>query len=406
MSREASQGLSRFYHASRSRFFFIIFGIPMIVLAILVFLSYMVFFTTMLFVALGVIAVAMLPRAVKTRKFYLYGLKVGIIFTITFFCLVPNPFIWSEQISRRLDHRQLLTPGEPAVQALNDSSNLWTYINDHYHATPEQFKTWPVSYQARRVLYYVESIITYTYDIDNDHVFDHVATPKETLASRKDDCQGISCVLVSLLLYLGYNAYVCECPFHWYVRVYYLNATTNATTYIDVYRSSSQPDPFYMFNETATIFPENIFWTINTSFAYDYIPRKYAAIVNNTDGTLDLSVIGSSFPTTSIPSWLAWLMIFGVCMLLGFLVTFFLKIPGYKKMKLLEKFGSVTSFAVPLFIGFISILFVPIDAFLYFALVMVGISVFLADTNVGVILFSRIKDIMLKNRSKTAEKEA
>ena len=382
MGRDAARGLRQFYRASRSRFFFIIFGIPIIILAILVFFSYMVFFTTMLFVSLGVIAVAMLPRAVKSKKFYLYGLKVSLIFLIAFFGLVPNPLIWGEQIYRRLDHRQLITPNEPAVQALNDSSNLWKYINDTYHATPQQFKTWSVRDQARRILHYIEHIIKYTYDIDNDHVFDHVSTPKETLANHKDDCQGISCVLVSLLLYMGYDAFVCECPFHWYARVYYVNTTTNTTTYTDVYRSSSQPDPFYMFNETETIYPENILWTINTSFAYDYIPIKYAAIVNNKNGTLNLAVIGSSFPETSIPSWVTWIVIFGVCMLLGIIVTIYLKIPGYKKLKFPEKIESTISFAVSLFIGFISILFVPAEAFLYFALVMVGISVFLADSGI------------------------
>ena len=93
MSRDSTQRMRKFYRASRSRFFFIIIGIPMIALAILVLCLYIVFFTTMLFVVLGVIALAMLPRAVKSRKFYLYGLKVGIIFTISFFGLVPNPLI-------------------------------------------------------------------------------------------------------------------------------------------------------------------------------------------------------------------------------------------------------------------------------------------------------------------------
>src|SRR5271157_2419880 len=93
-------------------------------------------------------------------------------------------------------------------QALNDSSNLWAYIKNTYHVTPQQFKTWAIRDQVRRIFYYVDSIIHYAYDIDNNHVFDYVSTPKEVLAARKDDCQGISCVLVSLLVYLGYDAYV------------------------------------------------------------------------------------------------------------------------------------------------------------------------------------------------------
>nr|MDO8112793.1 hypothetical protein [Candidatus Sigynarchaeota archaeon] len=331
------------------------------------------------------IAIAMLPRAVKTKNFYLYGLKVGLVFLIVFTGLVPNPLIWGSQIYRRLDHHQLLTPNEPSVRALNDTSNLWTYIP----VTPEQFRTWSIPNQVNRIHWYIRSIIDYEYDIDNNYVFDHVATPREVLETRKDDCQGISCLIVSLLIYLGYDAWIAECPFHWYVRVFYTNST-NDTTFTDVYRSSSQPDPFYLFNEDTTVFPENIFWTINTSFTYDYIARKFLQIMNGTNGTLDLSIIGSSFPETNIPAWVAWIAIFGACALLGFLATIFFNISSYKRMKSLEKVASVFSFAVPLFIGFLSILFIPPTSFLYFALVMVGCSVFLADTGVILVIVRMI----------------
>jgi hypothetical protein len=224
---------------------------------------------------------------------------------------------------------------------------------------------------------YIRSIIEYEYDIDTNYVFDHVATPSEVLASGADDCQGISCLLASLLLYMGYNAYVCECPFHWYVRVFYVDGGTNESTYYDIWKGGTEP--FYMFNEVETIFPEDLAWTINASFTFDYIPRKFAAIMNGTNGTLDLSVFGTSFPETSIPAAVAWLAIFGACCLVGFLASMFMNIPRYKKLRLHEKVVPVFSFATPLFIGFTSILFVPFAMFLPFAAIMVGLAVFMVD---------------------------
>nr|MDO8085392.1 hypothetical protein [Candidatus Sigynarchaeum springense] len=378
MAHDRSGWFLRFYRASRSRFYFLVIGIPIYVFMAFVFVSYIVFFTVMLFLPLAVVALAMLPRAIKTGNFYSYGLKIGIIFMIVFTGLVPNPSIWGQQVYRRLDHRQLLMPSAPEVRALNDTSNLWAFISDQYSgATPQTFETWSIPTQTYRVYRYIRSIVDYAYDIDTNYVFDHVATPVEVLASGEDDCQGISCLLASLLLYMGYNAYVCECPFHWYVRVFYVDGSTNQTTYYDIWKGDTEP--FYMFNEVGTIFPQDLAWTINASFTFDYIPRKYLEIVNGTNGTLDLSVIGSSFPATDIPAWVAWVAIFGVCTLVGFLASVFVNIPKYKKLRWYEKVIPVFAFATPLFFGFYSIMFVPLTAFLSLALLMIGIAVFMLD---------------------------
>ncbi len=395
MTIDQNSRFIRFYHASHSRFFFLVIGIPIYVFMAFVFASYILFFTVMLFVPLAVIAVAMLPRAIKTKNFYSYGLKIGIIFMIVFFGLVPNPFIWGQQIYRRLDHRQLLTPNEPSVASLadpNSAENLWDYLNkSHPHADHTAFqavfRSWPMQSQLDHIFDYIydydkeetndDGLIFYAYDIDTNYVFDHVATPAEVLASGEDDCQGISCLYASLLLYMGYNAYVCECPFHWYVRVFYFNGGTNQTVYIDIWKGDTEP--FYMFNEAETIFPRDLAWTINASFTFDYIARKYVRIVNGSDGMLDLSVFGSSFPLTNVPQWAAWVAIFGVCALLGFLASVFVNIPRYRKLRRYEKIVPVFSFATPLFIGFTSILYIPFTAFLPFAVLMVGLAVFMLD---------------------------
>ncbi len=340
----------------------------------------MVFIDIMLFLPLVIIAVALLPRAFKTRKFYYYGLKVSFIFLFVFTAITPNPLVWGQQIQRRLDHRLIIAPTDPAVQALNNSANLWAYISSHYSgATPAIFQTWEIPDQVRRVFYYIDTLIDYEYDIDNNYVFDYVATPAEVLASGKDDCQGISCVLTSLLIYLGYNAYVCETPFHWYVRVYYYDETSHQSTFCDVYRSASNTDPFYIFNDIEAYFPQDIFTMINATFSYNYIGRKFAAIVNGSDGVLDLSVIGSSFPETSIPLWIAWGVIFGICLFLGLLVSIFLNIPHFKKMSFLRKLISTITFGIPSFFGCLTILFVPTTQFLPVTLLCIGIAVFAAD---------------------------
>jgi hypothetical protein len=395
MKNDRNGRFMRFFLASRSRFVFLAIGIPIYVFMAFVFFSYILFFTVMLFVPLAVIALAMLPRAIKTKNFYSYGLKIGIIFMIVFTGLVPNPLIWGQQIYRRLDHRQLLTPNEPSVRALNSSFDQ--YLLDWNGTTRQQFENWSSVYnQAYRVYRYIRTIVDYEYDIDTNYVFDHVATPAEVLASGEDDCQGISCLLTSLLLYMGYNAYVCECPFHWYVRVFYVDGGTNQSTYCDIWKGGTEP--FYMFNETATIFPQDLAWTINASFTFDYIPRKYADIVNGTNGTLDLSVIGSSFPVTDIPMWVAWLAIFGACSLVGFLASILVNIPRYKKLRPYEKVVPVFSFATFVFIGFYSITFVSLTMFLPFALLMVGLAVFMLDI---VFFVKSIVQVITRRRDNT-----
>ncbi len=366
----------RFYRASRSRFYFLVFGIPIFVFMAFVLASYILFFTVMLSVPLAVIAIAMLPRAIKTKNFYLYGLKVGVIFMIVFTGLVPNPLIWGQQIYRRLDHRQLLTPNEPSVMALN--STFDQYLLDWNGTTRQQFESWSSVYnKGYRVYRYIRTIVNYSFDLVTNYVFDHVATPAEVLANGEDDCQGISCLLASLLLYMGYNAYVCECPFHWYVRVFYVDGSTNQSTYCDIWKGGTEP--FYMFNEAETIFPQDLAWTINASFTFDYIPRNYLEIVNSTSGTLDFTPIVNYPAETDIPMWVAWVAIFGVCALLGFIASVFVNIPRYKKSRWYEKVVPVFAFATPLFIGFYSIMFIPLTAFLTFALIMVGTAVFMLD---------------------------
>ncbi|MFX0101542.1 MAG: hypothetical protein ACFFCS_18345 [Candidatus Hodarchaeota archaeon] len=378
MSRKQPGKFKKFYKASRSRFFFIFVGIPLTAFMIIIFLSYFVFATIMMFLPITCIALAMLPKAIKTKKWYLYVLKIDVIFFFTYLGLVPNPTYWPSQIHRRLDHGLLITPDEPMVQSLNDTDKLWDYINDRYGQTPQQLFSEPVDVQVYRIYRYVRSLIDYTYDIDNNWVFDYAATPKEVLTKGQDDCQGISCTTVSLLVYLGYDAYVAEIPFHWYIRVYY-DDSNGTRTFTDLYRSSDQPDPFYLFNETHAWYPEEFFTTINMSFGYDYVPEKYAEIVN---GTLDLSVISDGLPETDIPPQVTWLLIYLSCVLIGFLMTIFLKIPRIRKGKWHKILVSTFTCSAFLFLGFYSIMFVPFSYFLYFALFIVCTGVFITDNGI------------------------
>ncbi|MHA1680525.1 MAG: hypothetical protein ACTSUE_05915 [Promethearchaeota archaeon] len=327
----------------------------------------------MMFVPIGIIALAMVPGALRTKKWYLYALKVDFIFLVSFVAMVPNPTYWGSQIVRRLDHRRIITPDDPVVQALNDTGNLWSYISSQYGgATPSDFEMWTVPTQAYRVYRYIRSFISYTYDIDNQHVFDYAATPREVIANGQDDCQGISCLTVSLLIYLGYDARVCEVPFHWYIRVYY-----NTTEYCDIYRGADDPEPFYIFNQDSLVFPESFFWTLNTIFSDDYISRKYFDIV---DGNLDLSVISDGLPETNIPPALTWLLVFGACLLAGLGFTSFSRISSFKKLSLSKKVLNVFVLSGVLFLGFVSILFVRFEFFLATGLAFVGSGVFLVDS--------------------------
>lgn len=396
MSHERLRGkLKQFYRKSRSRFLFLLFGIPMTIFMVLVCFSYFVFATVMIFVPLAALALAMLPRAIKTRKWYTYLLKIDFIFLFVYAGLVPNPAYWGSQVARRLDHQLLITPDEPMVQALNGTGELWDYIDAHWSKTPGEFFNETIDYQARRIYWYVQSLISYEYDIDNNWVFDYAATPKEVLTAGQDDCQGISCTTVSLLIYLGFEAYVCEIPFHWYIRVYYTNETDGQRTFIDLYRSSDDPDPFYIFNATHAWYPEDFFTTVDMAFGYDYIPRKYEEIVGE---NLDLSVISDNLPETDIPSQVTWSIILVFCVVLGSFMALFSTIPNNRKEKWYRTLVSTMSNSAFLFLGFYSITFVPFSSFLYFALITVCLGVFVADTG---IFYHGIKRLVQISKDKT-----
>ncbi|MHA1369393.1 MAG: hypothetical protein ACTSRA_06760, partial [Promethearchaeota archaeon] len=309
------------------------------------------------------------------------GLRISVVFIVIYFSMVPNPALWGSQIRRRLDHRLLITPWHPAVQALNESDNLWSYIRDKYNVTPVDFYEWSEVTQAYRIYRYVRSLVHYTYDIDNWGVFDHAATPEEVLNSRHDDCQGISCLTVSFLIYMGYDAYVCECPFHWYIRMYYINQTTGEKEFVDFYRYRSHSDPFYIFNDKVAWYPVDFITTINMSLSNDFIARKYAEIVKTDDGMLDLSVIGSSFPSVRVPTWVAFLILFVVMFGLGALIMIFSPGLKFKRLKVRYRIVLPSAFALPALFGFLGIYFVPASYFLYFGFTMIGIGTFLADSN-------------------------
>lgn len=372
------------YRSRRSRFLFATVGLPVLAFMLIISIAYIVFFSVMFFVAAGFITVAMLPRAIKTRQGYLLGVKVALFMLVAFTALVPNPLIWGQQVARRLDHASLITPGDPAVQALNGtgSDGLWTYMQDRYGASPATFASWSLPVQVQRVYYYIRSIITYRYDIDNNQVFDHVATPREVLESRRDDCQGISCLLASLLVFLGYNAFVCEVPFHWYVRVFYVNETDGTPVHVDLYRTSRHPEPFYMFNETTIIFHQDFLSTIHASWSFDYIHRKFLEIVNGTNGTIDLSVISSGLPETSIPAWAGWVLVAGACLLAGWVMSWFARAPRFTRATRAQKWFSSGTFGACLFAGCIAVLVVPPSAFLYLGLALVGTGTFLCGVDV------------------------
>ena len=67
---------------------------------------------------------------------------------------------------------------------------------------------------------FVQKKIIWNEDIKTRLLVGDINTPAEAIAQGRDDCRGQAVVTVSVLIGLGYNAYVVEMPWHWWTMVY------------------------------------------------------------------------------------------------------------------------------------------------------------------------------------------
>lgn len=230
---------------------FICIGIPLLAFYIFMTVIYFGFLSTVWFIALIVGLFCL-----RKNRFWRRATKMSIALFIFMFLLIWNPLYWPAQISRHLDTSQIITPNASAVKNLNTTApgNFWDYMNGTHGLNTTQFYTNSTEVQQ---LHYIEKFvlhkIEFKYLLPMYGVIDYVATPTEAIEKGVGDCQSRTVVMTSFLIYMGYDAWAVETPFHWYTRAYLSNGS-----YIYLYRNN-RTDPIVRMNHEQIIFEMNLF---------------------------------------------------------------------------------------------------------------------------------------------------
>ncbi len=243
----------------KSKKVFLFFGLPFLCFMVFIAVIYAVLHL-LWFMTLGAMVLISMYR--KDRK-YITLTKLALVMFLWFVFMCYNPAYWGQQISRHLDRSQLITPDAQCIVDLNTTFVNSAFYNGPYNRSTLEGQMAELS-DIQFFLYSPGSNpddwINYTYDFfQYPGVFDHIPLPEEVLANRQDDCDGIAVVTVSLLVRLGYEAYVAESDSHWWtwVKIYGedLNGSIRGETYTVIYLNwwEGVGDPYLIFNQEETI---------------------------------------------------------------------------------------------------------------------------------------------------------
>jgi len=90
--------------------------------------------------------------------------------------------------------------------------------DEFYTLNPKvTFDTLPFKQRMLVVDEFIKDVVHWASDYNTHMVVGLLLTPHEVLTTMTGDCQGQAAVTSSLLLSMGYQAWVVETPFHWYV---------------------------------------------------------------------------------------------------------------------------------------------------------------------------------------------
>ncbi|NVM54937.1 MAG: hypothetical protein HWN66_14630 [Candidatus Helarchaeota archaeon] len=182
--------------------------------------------------------------------------KLSIAMILFLLLMISNPVYWPRQIVRHIDTSRVVQPNDPLVQGLNNTLAMWDYLNSTYGVNESVF--YSLDNDSRLQLmtdYIIEDVIEYYYIPEVYGVIDYVSSAHEAIEKGRGDCHSRTIVMVSFFIYMGYNAYCCEAPFHWYTVVYFGPGRTDPHYY---YRLN-WTDPEIIFNHEEVFYPMNIF---------------------------------------------------------------------------------------------------------------------------------------------------
>jgi len=266
---------------TQQKTFFLVIGLPTFIFFF--FLVSQVYFIMSVFL-IAFFLVFLVGFCLQKKDVWLRLTKMGVLLFLIFFLLFPNPVDWNNQLSRRIDRHQLITPNDPKIAMLSEN---------FYSRYGSEFSDLDEASQVVLVQSYILRIIDYSYDYfaPSRYAFDHLATVDEILNNDAthgtDDCDGIAIVTCSLLIYMGYDAFIAEGDFHWWTVVF-----TEGTR--DWYRGKTVQlnwwpalgYPYYIFNEEILMITQPVAQSIISvltdpywiGFYYDYFQIYFIAI--------------------------------------------------------------------------------------------------------------------------------
>jgi len=144
-------------------------------------------------------------KSIKIRHFKASGYLLLVI-TLSLFPNVPRLF---QQVPIHLNANQyVITPNHPSVQKLT---------NVFLKETPN-FNDLDFLDQMNAVDEFVKKEIKWVPDLNQYGMIGLLTSPDEVISRMAGDCQGQAATTASMLMALGFPAYVVETPFHWWTH--------------------------------------------------------------------------------------------------------------------------------------------------------------------------------------------
>jgi len=126
-------------------------------------------------------------------------------------CMFPNVSALSKQLVRHMyKGDMIITPEEDGVVRLRE--NFFGEI------PREKFYGLPFHDQMNLVDDFITRNIDWKSDYSQWYMVGLLLTPKEVIQNNGGDCQGQAAVTTSLLIAMGFKAWMVETPFHWWTH--------------------------------------------------------------------------------------------------------------------------------------------------------------------------------------------
>jgi len=246
--------------------YFVIVGIPAFIFIFYVILTHYIQFSIFFLIVLIVVILGSLRK----HRIWLRLTKVGLFMVILYLIIFNNIILLPNQLARRAPggRQNLLEPDNENIKEFRKEFEEWhiDVYNISFDKLSEDTRE-DLELKLLRVDYYIRQIRTeYTNDYEAPYYYyDYIPTIDEIFNSDsdgdgllQDDCDGLSILTASLLLNMGYRAFISECEWHWHTLVFPKGANPRTKKGFDqaiyLYNPTKRP-AYFIFNETDIIIP-------------------------------------------------------------------------------------------------------------------------------------------------------